>query len=65
MEHSYKQSVMATSLFNAYTDYWGTRLDTKLFYGMSGTILSFNVVHMDSVVIIVLLKSKQRSGRKN
>ena len=42
-------------------DYWGTRLDAKIFYGMSGTILSFNVVHVNSVVIIVLLKSKQTS----
>ena len=37
-------------------DYWGMRVGPKLFYGMPGAILSFNVVHVDSVVIIVLLK---------
>ena len=28
------------------------------YYGIPGTILTFNVVQVDSVVIIVLLKSK-------
>ena len=42
--------------FKCVIDYLGVRLDAKLFYGMPGTILSFHVVHMDSVVIIVLLK---------
>ena len=42
--------------FQCVIDYWGERLDAKLFYGMPGAILSFNVVHMDSVVIIVLSK---------
>ena len=35
------------------TDYWGTRSNAKLFYGMPGAILYFNV---DSIVITVLLK---------
>ena len=34
----------------------GACSDVKLFYEMPGTILSFNVVHVDLVVIIVLLK---------
>ena len=42
--------------FQYVIDYWGEHSDAKLFYGMPGTILSFNVVHTDSVVIIVLLK---------
>ena len=44
--------------FQCVINYWGVRLDAKLFYGMPGTILSFNVVHVDSVVIIVLLKKE-------
>ena len=43
-------------IFQCIIDYRGARLDAKLFYGMPGAILSFNVVHLDSVVIIVLLK---------
>ena len=35
--------------FQCVIDYWGTHSDVKLFYGMPGTILSFNVVHVDSV----------------
>ena len=34
--------------------------DAKLFFGMPSTILSFNVVHMDSVVIIVLIKKVKK-----
>ena len=41
--------------FQCVIDCWDARSDTKLFYGMPGTILSFNVLHKDSVVIIVLL----------
>ena len=39
--------------FQCVIDYWGVHSDAKLFYGMPGAILSFNVVHVDSVVIIV------------
>jgi len=28
--------------FHCIIDYWGTRSDTNLFYGMPGNILSFN-----------------------
>ena len=54
--------------FQCVIDYWGTHSDAKLFYGMPGTspgaFLSFNVAHMDSIVIIVLLKvNKQVEGK--
>ena len=42
--------------FQCVIDYRGERSDVKLFYGMPGAILSFNMAHMDSVVIIVLFK---------
>ena len=42
--------------FQYVIDYWSARLDTTLFYEMPGAILSCNVVHLDSVVIIVLSK---------
>ena len=47
--------------FQCVIDYWGTRSNAK----MPGAILSFNVVHLDSVVIIVLLKkvNKQVEGK--
>ena len=40
------------------------RSDAKLYYGIPGAILSFNVVHVDSAVIIVLFKkvNKQVEG---
>jgi len=42
-----------------FPDFWGCALD-------AGAILSRNVVaHMDSLMLIVLLKSKQTSKRKN
>ena len=50
--------------FQCIIDYWAEHSNTKLYYGIPGTILSFNVVHVDSVVIIVLLKSKQTSRRE-
>ena len=51
-------------------DYWGTHSDAKLFYGMPGAILSFNVVHVDvvhvdSVVTIVLLKKYTNKQKEN
>ena len=52
--------------FQYVIDYWGAHSDTKYFYGMLGAIVSFNVVHVDSVVIIVSLKvNKQTSRWKN
>ena len=51
--------------FQCVIDYWDTHLDAKIFYGMPSAIISFNVVHVDLAVIIVLLKSKQTSRRKN
>ena len=48
--------------FQCIIDYWGARSDTKLCYGMPGAILSFNVVHVDSVVISVLLKKNRRKN---
>ena len=38
-------------------DYWSTHfIDARLFYGMPDVIVSFDVVHVDSVVIIMLFK---------
>ena len=50
MKHNYHLT------FQCVINYWGARSDAKLFYEIPGAILSFNVVHMDSVVITVLLK---------
>ena len=41
---------MATLLFS---DYWGTCSGAKLFYKMPGTILSFDVVHVDSRDVLI------------
>jgi len=45
-------------------DYWGgIYLDANYFFGISGANLSFNVVHVDSVVINVLINNKQVEGK--
>ena len=43
--------------FQCVIDYCGVCSDAKLLYGMPGTILSFDVVHVDSVVIKKSIKN--------
>ena len=43
--------------FQCVIDYWGVCSNAKLLYGMPLTILSFDVVHVDSVVIKKSIKN--------